>query len=117
MTEAALQDIFVVPGITHFARKSPHGTGSVDALEPTGMLALVVILQVGKHFIKQCAPLVRKQVRWCVSVDNLVHALYVTINVKCLTNTGLPFQTADKTKFSATATSSKRSAEVLDTAT
>jgi hypothetical protein len=81
------------------------------------MFTLVILLQVCKHLIEECAPLVGKKVWRCVSIHDLLTALYNAIYVGILAAAVLPFDTANKAEFGSTVAPRQTSAEVTKMAT
>jgi len=111
VTPAALQDILVVSNIAHLALEAPPRPVPVDALKTPRMFTLVVVLELRKYLADALQPLLRENVRWCVSLHNFFCALLDAVDIGCCTVAVLPIRTTYVAKFGATETPSKRSVE------
>jgi hypothetical protein len=99
---AALQDILVVPGIAHLAPEAPARRTPIDALEATRVLTFVIILQLREDLVEPRKPLVRKDVRRCVSIHDLVGSLFDAIDVCWSACAVLPLHTTYVAELCAT---------------
>jgi hypothetical protein len=96
---AALQDILVVSCLAHFTLKAPPRPVRKDALKTTGVLALVVVLEVSEDLVDACASLVGEHVCRCVSVDDFLRALFDAVDVGGCTVAIFPVYAADVAEF------------------
>jgi hypothetical protein len=93
--------------ITHLTTEASPRSVPGDALKAPRMFALVVVLELRKHLAETLQPLLREDVRRCVSLHNLFCALFYAIDIGCCTVAVLPICTTHVAEFGATETSNK----------
>jgi hypothetical protein len=72
------------------------------------MLTLVLVLKLGEDFLHALAPLVRKEMRCRVSLNDFFGTLFDAIDVCGRAVAGFPCGTADVAEFGAAGTAVRR---------